>query len=171
MAGMPILTLAQRNDRLKNEYDAMIKFPVTDLFRIALSPGQKPPYVTSYTVTYYNKTLVKFSSGGVKPQMKTVVRIDLPEDFPVAPPMATVIEGSYPHHPNWYISGRMCPGTIWEVGGWVWDFVVKIGRVLAFDPIVTTPSPPANREAAEYWKENYRKFPCGRIDFPHPRGY
>lgn len=165
------LTMAQRNARLKSEYEAMIKFPFTDLLRIAISPGQRPPYVTSYTVTYNNKTLVKSESGVVKPQMKTVVRIDIPENFPFSAPTATVVEGSCPFHPNWYTSGRMCSGSIWTTDGWIWDFALKLGRALAFDPAVTNPSSPANRDALSYWSTNLRKFPCGRIDFPHPRGY
>ncbi len=168
-----MMTAAQWNMRIKNEYNTMCLFPICSLFSWKIAPGQNPPMVRSYLVTYRVKTIVK-DGGRLKPQERTVVRISLP-DSPGSDPMAQIIEGHVPYHPNWYDNGRLCNGDMWEKDPILWKYVINIGRTLAFDPAVTNPDSPANGEAAANWKVKQKRtrkpYPCGRTDFPHPMGY
>lgn len=167
-----MITVSARKARLKAEYEAMCALPYTGLFSWKLAPGQKAPYVTQYLITYNNKTLVKGPGGIVKTQMSTTVQISInPDVFPTNAPIARVVSGAVPFHPNWWENGNVCNGNIWNVDMWIWQYAIKIGRVLAFDPSVTNIGSPANRDAIPYWNAHLRSFPCGRINFPHPKGY
>lgn len=170
-----MMTMAQWNQRIENQYRAMCAFPICDLFSWKIAPGQSVPRVKSYIITYRVKTMV-MDGGRLRSQERTVIRIDMP-DTPNSAPTARVVEGKVPFHPNFYVDGRLCPGNMWVTDPILWKFVIKIGQVIAFDPQHTNPASPANREAAEDWNRkqtlaSFRKpYPCGRTDFPHPVGY
>ena len=170
-----ILTAAQRNIRLENEYKAMCAFPINSLFSWKVLPGQRPPRVESYLVTYNVRTKV-LDGGKERFQERTVVRIDYPADINTAPTVC-IVEGKVPYLPNWWENGRMCPGDMWKNKPRLWEFVICIGKVLACDPAYTNPNSPANHAAANDWKRKQEKhliqklYPCGRTDFPHPIGY
>lgn len=170
---MPMISAAQWNLRLQNEYKAMCAFPVNSLFSWKLSPGQKPPLVHSYRVTYHVKTMIR-ENGDLKPQNTTVVEITMP-DSPGAAPNARIVGGAIPFHPNIYTSGKFCLGDMWAKEPILWKLVINIGRVLAFDPARTNTSSPANPEANTSWKAMQAKvrkpYPCGCTNFPHPVGY
>lgn len=167
------MTSAQWKQRIANQYWAMCAFRTNDLFSWAIAPGQKAPHVTSYIVTYNVKTLVMVNDKLV-PQMRTVVQIDMPASEHDRP-TARVIEGLTPFSPNIYVNGKVCVGNLEEKNFILWRFVVKLGKLIAFDPGVTNPDSPANGAAATDWKQKQSKlikpYPCGRIDFPHPVGY
>lgn len=167
-----MITASARKSRLKAEYEAMCALPFNSLFTWKLGPGQRAPYVTQYIITYNNPTMVQGPRGAIKTQAKTTVQIDINSDcFPTGAPTARIIEGQVPFHPNWYTSGNVCNGNIWHTNMWIWEYAIKIGRVLAFDPVVTNPGSPANGNAVPYWNSHVRSFPCGRTNFPHPKGY
>lgn len=163
-------TEKERQVRLRNEYKAMCALPYSPLLNWSLAPGCTRDHPTAYLVTYHNPTLVK-PGAVVKTQYHTTVRINLPDDFPDSSPSVVVVEGNIPWHVNWWRDGRMCTGNIWSIGMWLYQFVAKVGKVLAFDESVTNPASPANREAIPYWEANKHKFPCGQTVFPYPRGY
>lgn len=165
-----IATAAIKQARLKAEYEAMCALPFNSLFSWKIGPGQKAPYVTQYIVTYNNPTIVH-TGRTVRRQEKTTVQINIDGNFPYTPPSAQVIEGQIPYHPNWFANGNLCNGNIWNTNMWIWEYVIKIGRVLAFDPGVANPASPANSQALNYWRTHIRSFPCGQINFPHPKGY
>lgn len=160
----------EKRARVKNEYKAMCALPYSPILSWKLAPGCTKDNPTAYLVTYHNPTLVKPGSM-VKKQASTTVRINLPDDFPDSSPSVIVVEGDIPWHVNWWRDGRMCTGNIWSLGMWLYQFVAKVGKVLAFDESVTNTGSPANRDAIPYWESHKREFPCGRTDFPHPRGY
>lgn len=168
-----LVSAANWNMRLENEYRAMCAFPINTLFSWKIAPGQTAPRVRAYVVTYNVITMVK-DGDRLKSHNKTVVLITLP-DSPDGAPTARIIGGSIPFHPNIYTSGYFCPGDIWDKEKILWKFVINIGRVLAFDPDITNPQSAANIEAAQDWNRMqsgvFKPYPCGRIDFPHPVGY
>lgn len=168
-----LMSAAQWNLRLENEYRAMCAFPINSLFSWKIAAGQSTPRVKSYIITYYVKTMVK-GHIGLKVQDKTEVLITM-SDSPGGAPTAKIIGGSIPYHPNIYTNGNFCLGDMWALEPILWKLVINIGRVLAFDPARTNPGSPANSDAASDWKvkqSGFRKhYPCGRTDFPHPMGY
>ena len=167
-----MLSESSRKIRLKNEFKVMCALPFNNLVSWKIPPGQKPPYVRSYLVTFRNQTMVKNAKGAIVPAMETTVQIDLPDGFPAVCPTVRVAPGSLPpFHPNWWKDGTMCPGSIWTQGMWLWDFVLKVGHVLAFDPAITNIHSPACFEAIAYWQSNIRSFPCGTLSFSHPKGF
>lgn len=168
-----LMSAAQWNLRLENEYKAMCAFPINSLFSWKISPGQKPPRVMEYRITYYVRTMVK-DGGNMKAQTRTEVLISLP-DSPGSAPTARIVGGAIPFHPNIYSNGNFCLGDMWAKEPFLWKLVINIGKVLSFDPAHTNPNSPANGNAASDWKikqSGLRKpYPTGRIDFPHPKGY
>lgn len=168
-----LMSAAQWNLRLSNEYRAMCAFPISSLFSWKIAPGQSTPRVKAYIVTYNIKTMVK-DSGRIKPQNKTEVLITM-SDSPGGAPTAKIIGGIIPFHPNIYSNGNFCLGDMWAKEPILWKLVINIGKVLAFDPTHTNPDSPANGEAASDWRAKQsgirKPYPCGRIDFPHPVGY
>ena len=167
------MTAAQWRRRIENNYKAMCAFPFNPLFSWSVAPGETPPHVMSYDITYNVTTKVE-SGFALTDQNRTKVRITLP-DSPNGAPSVTVIGGKIPFSPNIYPSGNFCLGDIWEKEPILWKLVIDVGRIIAFDPERTNPSSPANLVAAHDWikKQSARKkpYPCGRTDFPRPIGY
>ena len=165
-----MITEKQKRERIRNEYKAMCALPYSPIMSWALAPGCTRENPNAYLVTFHNPTIVKPGSFEKK-QDVTTVRINLPDDFPNSAPSVIVVDGDIPWHPNWWRDGRMCVGNIWSVGMWLYKFISKVGRVLAFDKGVTNVNSPANHDAIKYWEDHKNTFPVGRLDFPHPRGY
>lgn len=168
-----LMTAAQWNMRLENEYKAMCAFPVNSLFSWKIADNQTTPRVKAYLVTYRVKTMVKVN-GRLKAQNETQVLITLP-DSPSGTPTAKIVSGQIPYHPNIYTNGNFCIGNIWSTEPILWKFVINLGKVLAFDPAHTAPGDAANRDAAADWNRKQARpvkpYPCGSINFPHPVGY
>ncbi len=168
-----LMTAAQWNLRLENEYKAMCAFPINTLFSWKIANGQSRPRVRAYHITYNVKTKVK-TGDRLRDQEKTEVLITM-SDSPGGAPNARIVGGEIPYHPNIYSSGNFCLGDMWSKEPILWKLVINIGKVLAFDPAHTNPNSPANGEAATDWKRrqigNKGPYPCGNINFPHPLGY
>jgi hypothetical protein len=168
-----MITAAQWHLRQENEYRAMCAFPINPLFSWKIAPGQRVPRCKEYLITYNVKTMV-LDGGKLKPQKKTEVLIKLSDD-PGGKPTAKIVGGRIPFHPNIYPDGNFCLGDLWETDSRLFMLVIKLGKVLAFDPAHTNPRSPANPDAAIDWnakQSGLRKpYPCGSINFPHPVGY
>ena len=167
------MSAAQWNEKLRQEYEAMCAFPINGLFSWKVERGQRPPRVMAYRVTYKVRTLVK-DGNVLRPQRWTEVLITIP-DSPGATPTASIVGGGIPFHPNIYTSGTFCLGDMWVKEPHLWKLVINIGKVLAFDPIHTNPKSAANGAAATDWIKKqsgtHKYYPCGNINFPHPKGY
>lgn len=168
-----LMSAAQWNLRLENEYRAMCAFPINSLFSWKAAPGQSIPRVKSYIVTYNIKTMVK-DGGRIKPQNRTAVLITM-SDSPGGAPTAKVIGGLVPFLPNIYTNGSFCLGDLWAKEPILWKLLINIGRVLAMDPERTNPGSPANGEAATAWNDKRsglrKEHTYEKIKFPHPVGY
>lgn len=75
-----LMSAAQWNLRLENEYRAMCAFPINSLFSWKITAGQSTPRVKSYIITYHVKTMVK-SRIGLKVQDKTEVLITMSDSW------------------------------------------------------------------------------------------
>ncbi len=154
--------------RIENEYKAICRLPIVSFYKLKIAPGEKPPYVRKYLVIYRNPYMVKTGSL-VKKAREITVQFALPENYPYAPPEATIVSGDLPFLPNVYTSGRFCYGSMYKGSTmWLWEFMNNIGHVLAGDPRYTDINSPANADAAHYYSSHRSKFPTGRIDFPRP---
>lgn len=126
-----LMTAAQWNLRLENQYREMCAFPINNLFSWKVAPGQDIPRCKAYLVTYNVRTMVK-DGARLKPQERTEVLYTLP-DSPSGAPEAHIVGGSIPFHPNIYRNGSFCLGDIWiNCGERLWKLVIDIGKVLAF---------------------------------------
>ncbi len=169
-----LMTAAQQNYRLKHEYQAMCAFPINNLFTWKIAPGQTPPRIHSYLVTYHVYTMIK-ENGKSKKSLETIELLITLGDNPSGIPTVRIIRGKIPFHPNIYLNGSFCLGDLWLKEPFLWKLVINLGKVLAFDPAHTNPDSPANAEAAQDWKikqSGIRKpYPCGDLNYPHPAGY
>lgn len=79
------------------------------------------------------------------------VEIQVPGEYPRSPPLVRV--SSTVWNPNVYASGLVCIGPIWIPTEGMDLFLVKMVRLLAFDPKIVNPDSPANLDAAKWYKK------------------
>lgn len=150
--------------RIESDYKEMCRIRNSPMVSWVATKGTEP-YVEEYLLTINVRT---YSS-----QTTTInqckVRITLPSDYPKTAPN-TVMEGTLVYHPNWFTSGRWCCGT-YKMTESLGNYVVRLIQTLQFDPIVTYPGSPANREAADWYRNNQRNkslFPSDKQPLPNP---
>ena len=153
--------------RLKNEYDAIMRIPKNNgIYSAVPSPGQKPPYVRSYDVTF---TVPTYVDEGRSIQQRTVVRVLLSDAFPEVKPRVNVIEGKCPFHVNWFTSGELCSGTNWASTMWLYDFFGFIGNVLQYQPDKVNVKSAANPAAIPFFEAHKnRDLPTDNRPMPGP---
>jgi uncharacterized Zn-finger protein len=83
--------------------------------------------------------------------------IELAPRHPFMPPTATV--KSPIHHPHVFPSGVVCLGARWLASEGMDLFVIRIVRLLAFDPLLINPSSVAHREAMHWYQATQRRHP------------
>ena len=153
-----------RQTRLKNDYVEMtnIRGQIVQWRPI----NGTPPFVTSYEVTLSVRTLVDSSSTM---RANHVVRVELPEGYPVSPPAIVMVTRPKPFHPNWYPDGRYCYGS-WDIAEGLGHHIVRMIRTLQFDPEITDPNSPADGSARDYYVANARsgQFPTDQQVLPDP---
>lgn len=161
---MPIDPRALRTARLQNEHRELMKLNSSV---IKIEPLGQAPYDT-YRVTFHIKTIV---SPTPTYQNKTVCILELPEHFPTAMPRLHVEERSGskpPWHVNWYTGGTWCAGN-WNIEESLANYVYRCAKVLQFDPVITNPANPANKEAIPFWNANKNRagvIPCDKQTIP-----
>jgi ubiquitin-protein ligase len=92
------------------------------------------------------------------------IRIELPSEYPTAAPKSSVDPIVY--HPNVWTHGAICMGNNWSSGEFLDLYVLRILKTLTFDPLLTNVDSPANREAAEWYrnkKHDTRSFPSDQV--------
>lgn len=99
-------------------------------------------------------------------QRGITLRIDTPARYPFERPVVTVETPVF--HPNVFPSGVVCQGQQWLPSEGMDLFVLRIARLLAFDPAFTNPASPANRVAADWYlklrSRAPQSFPSDRVD-------
>ncbi|MBM3319810.1 MAG: hypothetical protein FJY73_03935 [Candidatus Eisenbacteria bacterium] len=127
--------------------------------------GGSPPYLEEYELAVRVRTII-----GPGPSYREEHRIGvrLPPSYPVSPPLIVMKSSPQPFHPNWFADGRWCCGP-WTLEG-LGQHVVRMIRTLQFDPEITNPDSPANREANTWYLEHRERgiFPCDRKGLPDP---
>jgi ubiquitin-protein ligase len=90
-------------------------------------------------------------------QNNTSVRIELTSRYPFDPPKVTVLSPVF--NPNIYSSGLVCLGPKWLPTNGLDLLVLRIMRLLTFDPFIVNVQSPANGEACTWYKEAKKKYP------------
>lgn len=98
------------------------------------------------------------------------IELTLPAGYPMTKPEARMLTRPQPFHPNWFGSGIWCSGDDWNPTEGLGFFVLRMVRTLQFDPDITNPSSPANREAAVWYTQRLPRgeFPCDHSVLPDP---
>lgn len=103
-------------------------------------------------------------------QRGVTLRIDTPARYPFERPVVTVESPVF--HPNVFPSGVVCQGQQWLPSEGMDLFVLRIARLLTFDPAFVNPASPANRIAADWYLKlrarSPRSFPSDHIDAAAP---
>lgn len=116
-----------------------------------------------------------FATAGGRPYPDQVqrglrLRIDTPARYPFERPVVTVETPVF--HPNVFPSGVVCQGQQWLPSEGMDLFVLRIARLLTFDPAFVNPASPANRLAADWYlklrAQRPQSFPSDRIDLAVP---
>ena len=156
------MNLAQlHRTRLENDYKEMRRIANSPMVSWVAEKG-KAPYVEQYLLTIKVRTY----SGPGKIMEQCKVRISLPTDYPKVAPNTEMI-GTVVYHPNWWENGRWCCGT-YKMTESLGNYVVRLIQTLQFDPVVTNPSSPANRDAKDWYLKNKELFPSDHQPLPNP---
>lgn len=153
-----------RKIRLKNDYREMVNIKGT-LIQWKAIKGE-PPFVDAYELVVKIKTII-----GRQPNYRDehVINLELPANYPNVPPQINMQTSPPPYHPNWYRNGNWCFGT-WEVSEGLGHHVIRMIHTLQFDPEITNPDSPANRDAKGWYleKQGSNLFPCDTTNLPDP---
>ena len=155
-----------RNKRLASDYEEM------NLLRgkvISWKPirGEKP-HIEEYELTVNIRTIVGFDENKRPIYRETsVIRLYLNADYPTSAPDIRMVNTPFPFHPNWWTSGRWAHGA-WKINESLGEFVHKMIKSLQYEPVMTNPATPANREAADWYIKNKDSgwFPCDKSLLP-----
>ena len=154
-----------RKIRLKNDYDEMMRIRSSPMVSWVATKGTVP-YVAESLLTIKVRTYSSKDSV----MNECTVRITLPEKYPTVAPN-TVMEGTMVFHPNWFDgTHRWCCGK-YQASESLGRYVVRMIQTLQFDPLVTFPGSPANRDAAKWYSENAKNkklFPSDNQPLPNP---
>jgi hypothetical protein len=152
---------AVRRERLRGDLAEMARIRAPHLDWRA--EGGDPP--TAYVVTYH---LPSFVTAGFDRRDRHRVRFELGPAYPLEPPHARVLDAPPVFHPNVFPDGRICTGAWSPVEGLAF-VVIRVARMLVYDPRLTNPDHPACSEAAEWYRANPGRFPAVREPaFPDP---
>jgi hypothetical protein len=95
------------------------------------------------------------------------LRIDLPARYPFERPVLTVESRIF--HPNVFASGVVCQGEKWLPGEGLDLLVIRVARLVTFEPGHVNPASAANRNAAAWYLQQRSKspdaFPTDRLAF------
>lgn len=159
-------------ERLRNEYLAMCRLPNSDMIQWKVADNDPTPDIPShYVVMLKIHTIVGERAGKPLYRDQFVVDITLAEDYPFSKPRAHVREEPYPYHPNWWENGNWCSGDR-HMAEDLAQFILRMARVMQFDPALTDLNSVANHTAVPFWNNNCHNskiIPCDRQKLPEPK--
>jgi len=125
-------------------------------------------------VTYNIRSIIDIDDAG-RPSYRSShkVVIKVPSSFPDHPPEARMAEGWDPiYHPNFFEGKgeRICTQASrgWRPSESLTAFIVRIAKMIRFDPDVTNPSDTARGAAAKWYQSNLHQgwFPTDTVRLP-----
>jgi hypothetical protein len=153
-----------RRMRLKSDYAEMCN--IRGHIISWRAGGGAPPYVEEYELTVNVRSIV---GRGPRFRSRHSIRVELPCDYPWAPPRALMTDRPVVFHPNWWRDHQWCYGC-WDISEGLGHFVVRMVRTLQFDPVITNEDYPANAAARVWYLANRGRglFPCDAQVLPDP---
>ena len=123
-----------------------------------------PPHVEKYKLIVHVKSII-----GPQPLYRDshTITVTLPPTYPNTAPLTVMTTRPQPYHPNWFVEGRWCYGT-WVISEGLGHHVLRMIRTLQFDEAISNVGSPANKEAAVWYQQHLRSFPCDRTQLPDP---
>jgi ubiquitin-protein ligase len=160
--------LERRYIRLSNDYKQMVNLRSQGNIITWTPLKGTEPYIEAYAVTVRVRSLIR---GGAQSRNEHVVTVDLPADYPTAPPRIVMTSTPPVFHPNWFPSAQWCFGS-WTPAESLGHHIVRMVQTLQYDPDITNPKSPANKEANDWYlrmlRVNPSLFPCDRQLLPDP---
>lgn len=158
-----------RRIRLRNDYAQMVNLNSQGNLISWVAVGGQAPEVEAYELTIRVRSFVDASG---RTRGEHTMRLELPADYPTSPPRIAMTSRPYVFHPNWWpMDGAWCYGR-WMPAESLGNHVIRMIRTLQFDPEITNPDSPANRDAKEwYLRQRSRSpgdFPCDQQALPDP---
>lgn len=144
--------------RLKNEYETLMSVPENDMIHIEPAPGETPPHVKRYHVTYHVPTWVRDDDGEIRLQDTTGM---LFEKMTLTDPVRIrVVEGRPPYHVNWYESGVYGGGVrFWNPGTSLYEYIAEVFSVLQFREEAINIHSPSNHAARDFYLQHRNDEP------------
>ena len=123
------------------------------------------PAPAAYVVTYH---LPSYTSAAFTRREEHRVHFQMGPHYPFERPQALMLDTQPVFHPNVFADGRICFG-VWSPEEGLAFLVIRIGRMLVYEPHLTNPGHPARPDASDWYRAHSARFPIlRRVAFPDP---
>jgi ubiquitin-protein ligase len=126
-----------------------------------ITQSKNPP--SDYVIEYQCRGIEKLKED--KPIFRFIhrVKIILGQNYPRNQPYVKFLTPIF--HPNVYENNVVCLGDYWTMAETLPELVIRIGRLIQYDPCVLNLNSPALSKAAKWAKENQGRFPLDHHTF------
>lgn len=148
-----------RERRLRSDYEAVQAFIAASGGRVSLEThtGQPPE---SYHFVFRCRSVIGIENGEAVFGSQHRVRVYLPAQYPVAPPVASLRSPLL--HPHIWPNGTVCLGT-WNPAEKLDSILSRIGAILVFDPAGMNWRSVANEDAVPWTREHTKELPLDAL--------
>lgn len=158
--------MSVREDRLKSEYQAMIKYR-SKVVSWRANHARKPD---QYVIFYDLKSIIGIRNGKPRYDSGFEVEISFPQQFPVVGPKIYLVGNKRPLHPNIWEDGRICTeGDVnWIAGiGVPLDALcTMIGEIISFQEVNLGSVANPHSELIDWIRSNLRFITKTKVENP-----
>jgi ubiquitin-protein ligase len=151
-----------RAKRLANDHASLMERIAASggTLELAVAEGSPPE---RYELLWYCPGVVALQ--GEEPMLVGCHRVEitLGLDYPRTEPQARFLTPVV--HPNVFPDGRICLGFAWTMAETLSELVLRIGRLIQYDPEILNLESPADARAASWAHRHRDRFPFGHETF------
>ncbi|NJN74938.1 MAG: ubiquitin-conjugating enzyme E2 [Synechococcaceae cyanobacterium RL_1_2] len=120
-----------------------------------------PPHY--YVLEFHCRGIEKLADDGLTPIFRDrhKLTISLSETYPRTKPYVKFTEPLF--HPNVFTNGYVCLGDYWNMGESLAQLVIRLSKIIQYDPEVLGLVSPAHAEAKKWAEQNLDLFPLDRV--------
>jgi ubiquitin-protein ligase len=158
----------RRLARLKSDYDEMCNIRGSIIQWNAIKGNA--PFITEYELIINVRSII---GPGPTYRSRTRLKLELPSNYPDAPPRIICLDTPKPFHPNWYRQdSRWCPRAVATSAATesLGRHVVRMVRTLQYDGEISNPQSAADGDARDWYLANQSRgwFPSDAQALPDP---
>lgn len=151
-----------RAKRLENDHASLLERIAASggSLELAVAEGQPPE---RYEILWHCPGVIGLQGEepvlGQAHRVEILLGLDYPRSAPTARFLSPVV------NPNVFPDGRICLGFVWTMAETLSEMVLRIGRLIQYDPEILNLESPADANAAAWASRNHARFPFGQVTF------